>query len=138
VHAFVAELPRKLRFSEAAMDWLRKRSWPGNVRELKNTVERLALLSDSTDIDVPLLREIVGDDSDRATVEIENLAKAILALPSRFGSKLDVVERAVLHQAVEVCSGNKSAAARLIGLDRKALERKWERLSDPALALTDE
>jgi DNA-binding NtrC family response regulator len=130
VHAFIAELPRKLRFSEEAMNWMRKRSWPGNVRELKNTIERLALLSDSADMDIALLREIVGDDANRSTMEVEQLAKAILALPSGLGSKLDVVERAVLHQAVEVCSGNKSAAARLIGVDRKALERKWERLSE--------
>jgi two-component system response regulator HydG len=132
IHAFVAELPRKLRFSEDAMAWLGARSWPGNVRELKNTVERLALLSDSTDIDVPLLRDLIGEDSNRSSAEIEKLAKSILALPARVGSKLDIVERAVLQQAVEVCGGNKSAAARLIGVDRKALERKWERLSEPA------
>ena len=48
----------------------------------------------------------------------------------RLGSKLDVIERAVLHHAIEVCGGNKSAAARLIGVDRKALERKWDRLSE--------
>jgi two-component system response regulator HydG len=41
-----------------------------------------------------------------------------------------VIERAVLHHAIESCGGNKSAAARLIGVDRKALERRWERLSD--------
>ena len=57
-------------------------------------------------------------------------AHEILALPERLGSKLDVIERAVLHHAIESCGGNKSAAARLVGVDRKALERRWERLSD--------
>jgi DNA-binding NtrC family response regulator len=56
----------------------------------------------------------------------------ILAMPLRRGSKLDVIERAVLHHAIETCGGNKSAAARLIGVDRKSLERKWDRLSDPS------
>jgi DNA-binding NtrC family response regulator len=37
----------------------------------------------------------------------------------------------VLHHAVEMCSGNKSAAARLLGVNRKSLERKLDRLSDP-------
>ena len=57
-------------------------------------------------------------------------SRALLALPDRLGSKLHVIERAVLHHAVEACGGNKSAAARLIGVDRKALERRWERLGD--------
>ena len=34
------------------------------------------------------------------------------------------MERAVLHHAVEACGGNKAAAARLIGMDRKSLERR--------------
>jgi two-component system response regulator HydG len=131
IHWFVAELPRKLRFTEEALNWLRQRSWPGNVRELKNTIERLALLADSADIDVPQLKELVREDADRSEVELEQLAKSILALPGRVGSKLEVVERAVLQLALETCSGNKSAAARLIGVDRKALERKWDRLSGP-------
>jgi DNA-binding NtrC family response regulator len=51
-------------------------------------------------------------------------------LPERLGSKLRVIERAVLHHAIEACNGNKSAAARMIGVDRKALERRWERIHD--------
>jgi two-component system response regulator HydG len=64
-------------------------------------------------------------------MEIDKMARAILALPTRLGSKLDAIERAVLHHAVEVCGGNKSAASRLIGLERKAFERKWERFGAP-------
>jgi DNA-binding NtrC family response regulator len=42
-----------------------------------------------------------------------------------------------LHHAIETCAGNKSAAARLVGVDRKALERRWERLSDAASNLDE-
>src|SRR5580700_11129010 len=49
--------------------------------------------------------------------------------PERLGSKLRVMERAVLHHAVESCGGNKAAAARLIGVDRKVLDRRWDRHS---------
>jgi two-component system response regulator HydG len=56
--------------------------------------------------------------------EVDRLARALLALPDRLGSKLRVMERAVLHHAVEACGGNKAAAARLIGMDRKSLERR--------------
>jgi DNA-binding NtrC family response regulator len=129
--AFISDLPRKLIFTENAIAWLDRRYWPGNVRELRNAVERLALLSDDLRIDVPALDEIVGAQTIGGSArEIDNLAKSILALPLRLGSKIDVIERAVLHHAIETCGGNKSAAARLIGVDRKALERKWDRLSD--------
>ena len=33
----------------------------------------------------------------------------------------------MLHHAIEACNGNKAAAARLIGVDRKVLERRWDR-----------
>jgi len=127
VHAFVAQLPRKLRFSDQAMEWLLARRWQGNVRELKNAVERLALLSEKDEIDVPTLIELVGEDTTRPVIEIDRVAHAILSLPTKLGSKLDVIERAVLHHAIEMCGGNKSAASRLLGLERKALERKLER-----------
>ncbi len=131
LHAFGTQFQRKLRFSDAAVEWLRRRRWPGNVRELRNAVERLALLSDAESIDVPELEELVGAQLGDGAREVDRMARAILALPARIGSKLDLIERAVLHHAVEMCSGNKSAAARLLGVNRKSLERKLDRLSDP-------
>jgi DNA-binding NtrC family response regulator len=131
VAAFSTELPRRLRFTESAMAWLERRPWPGNVRELRNVVERVALLADDDTIDVPTLEELANPASaSDARLEIDRIARSLLALPDRLGSKLDVIERAILHHAIEACGGNKSAAARMIGVDRKALERRWERLSD--------
>ena len=101
------------------------------MRELRNAVERLSLLAESELIDVPALEELIGENAGHSMRELDKMAKAILALPNRLGSKLDVIERAVLHHAVEMCSGNKSAAARLLGVHRKSLDRKLERLSDP-------
>ncbi|HEX9298343.1 MAG TPA: sigma-54 dependent transcriptional regulator [Polyangiaceae bacterium] len=129
--SFCADLPRKIRFTDEAMAWLCRRRWSGNVRELRNVVERIALLSESDLIDVPVLEELVRERSRSDwSGEIDRIARTLLALPSHLGSKLDVIERAILHHAIEVSGGNKSAAARIIGLDRKALERKWERLSE--------
>ncbi len=131
LHSFCATLARRLRFSEEAMVWIRRRRWPGNVRELRNAVERLSLLAEKDLIDVPTLEELIGENAGHSMREIDKMARAILALPDRLGSKLDVIERAVLHHAVEMCSGNKSAAARLLGVHRKSLDRKLDRLSDP-------
>jgi DNA-binding NtrC family response regulator len=131
VLAFVAGTNRKLKFGEPAVEWLRRRPWPGNVRELRNVVERLALLAESDEIDVKTLEDLARHrGAVSANDEIDRIARSLLALPERLGSKLRVIERAVLHHAIEACNGNKSAAARMIGVDRKALERRWERIHD--------
>jgi two-component system response regulator HydG len=139
LQAFLADVPRKLSFDERAITWLKDRQWPGNVRELRNAVERIALLADDDRIEADVLDELVGKQSFGTSArEVDKLARSILALPVRIGSKLDVIERAVLHHAIETCGGNKSAAARLIGVDRKALERKWDRLTDPTRTEPDD
>jgi DNA-binding NtrC family response regulator len=127
---FVSQLANPIRFDDDACEWLARRDWPGNVRELRNAIERVALLADEPVVGVGTLDDLVGRIQPANIVEVDKLARAILALPERLGSKLDVIERAVLHHAIESCRGNKSAAARLVGLERKALERKWDRLSD--------
>jgi DNA-binding NtrC family response regulator len=131
LHSFAAQFSPKLRFTDEAVEWIRRRRWPGNVRELKNGVERLALLADSEVVDVAVLEELVGGQLSQGAREVDRMARAILALPSRIGSKLDLIERAILHHAIEMCSGNKSAAARLLGVNRKSLERKLDRFSEP-------
>jgi len=130
VVSFCEDLSRRLVFTEDAMQWLRRRRWTGNVRELRNVIERLALLADKDTIDVATLDDLAPSARPPGVAEIDRLARELLALPERTGSKLRAIERAVLHHAIETCGGNKSAAARLIGVDRKALERKWERFGD--------
>jgi DNA-binding NtrC family response regulator len=123
VQAFASDQSRALRFSDAAMSWLRARHWPGNVRELRNAIERLSLLSETDAIDVPILEELVGNDSAVVERELTRLAKTLLTLTTKETSKLDAIQRAVVEQALAVAKGNKSAAARLLGIHRKMLER---------------
>jgi DNA-binding NtrC family response regulator len=128
--AFCSDLPRRVRFTDDAVAWLARRRWSGNVRELRNVVERIALLSESDVIDTSTLEELVRDRSSGDwSAEVDRIAKKLLALPPHVGSKLEIVERSIVLQAIEMSNGNKSAAARMLGLDRKALERKWERIS---------
>jgi DNA-binding NtrC family response regulator len=105
------------------MTWLRGRHWAGNVRELRNAIERLALLAESDVIDVPALEELVGNDSAVVERELSRMAKTLLALSTKETSKLDAIQRAVVEQALAAAKGNKSAAARLLGIHRKMLER---------------
>jgi DNA-binding NtrC family response regulator len=64
--------------------------------------------------------------SPAAPSSLAEAAAVVVGLPVP-GSKLAEIERAVVHHALEMCRGNVSAAARLLGVDRKTLERKIAR-----------
>jgi DNA-binding NtrC family response regulator len=63
-------------------------------------------------------------------IRVEALARLVLALQGT-GSKLARLERAVVRDALRLTEGNQSAAARLLGIDRKALIRKMRRTPKP-------
>ncbi len=129
--AFNEENPRKLRYTKAAIEWLAKRPWPGNVRELKNVVRRISIMSDDDVVDVSTLEQHVagsGAPASRPVHRLEDLVDAVLALPETGASRIVELERQLLRRALEQVGGNKSAAARLLGMSRKALVRRWERV----------
>jgi DNA-binding NtrC family response regulator len=131
VHAFTAMLPRKLHFTDDAMAWLVRRGWPGNVRELRNSILRVSLLAEQDTVDSTVLEGLVGEEA-RTTqlTDMERLAALVLALPDRVGNKLGALERAVLSKAMASTGGNKAAAARLLGLKPKAIERRWQKFGE--------
>jgi DNA-binding NtrC family response regulator len=100
VQAFASEQPRKLRFTDAAIQWLRARRWAGNVRELRNGVERLSLLAESDVIDVPVLEELVGGDGVLVERELNRIAKTLRSLGTKEAPKLDAIQRAMVEQAL--------------------------------------
>lgn len=135
VHAFIADMPRKIQLGQDAMEWLSRRSWPGNVRELRNMIERVSLLAIQSKVTRKVVETLAAEDVPGS--EIDRLVDRVLALPAETGNKLAAVERAVIARAMAATSGNKSAAAQLVGIERKAMERRWERLGDEALGDDD-
>jgi transcriptional regulator with XRE-family HTH domain len=61
------------------------------------------------------------------SIGIEALARAILELPPNVGSKIEAVASATVLRAMVVCRNNQSAAARLLGMERKAFVRRLQR-----------
>jgi DNA-binding NtrC family response regulator len=126
---FVSQFGRPLRFTKEALASLEQRPWPGNVRELRNAIERLALLCESDIVTetalhkVVPLRSAIPADSD----EVERLARQFLARDMAGENKLDLMERTMVRIAMEVAGHNQSRAARILGLERKALERRFKR-----------
>jgi two-component system response regulator HydG len=94
--------------------------WPGNVRELENCIERAIALTDRSEIGVDDLPARVRDHQGTRVV-IDGIAPEEM-LP------LAEVERRYIRRVLEVCQGNKSQAARVLGLDRRTFYRRLESL----------
>jgi DNA-binding NtrC family response regulator len=60
-------------------------------------------------------------------MRIADIARTILDLPGDVGSKIDVVQHATVLVALTACQQNQSAAARMLGMERKAFMRKLSR-----------
>jgi DNA-binding NtrC family response regulator len=86
-------------------------AWPGNVRELKNLIERAVLLGGFDDCPLP------GLAADEAAPDLP-------AVPDPDDERLETVERRHVLAVLAHADGNKSEAARRLGISRKTLERR--------------
>ena len=119
VRHFLAKLPvperRVTDVSGEALAVLRAHRWPGNVRELRNCVESMLILAPGPRIEVDDLPPVVrsgGAGSETGRPEQGPLRR------------LDEVVAAYVRSAVERCGGNKSQAARILGIDLKTLNSR--------------
>jgi DNA-binding NtrC family response regulator len=99
--------------SESALERLMSYHWPGNVRELENVVERSILLAQGPRVEADDVR------IDTAAARTRPMAAADHFLPE--GVTLDEYEQSIIREALKRANGNKSQAARLLGLTRNAL-----------------
>jgi DNA-binding NtrC family response regulator len=120
---FCSGQTRALRFSESALQMLARASWPGHVRQLRNLVDRLAVFADEDLVTPEVLVTFLhdGPPSDRQEQTLRTAAATILRLP--VDNKLAAIEGALFAEALALSGGNKSAAARLLGVHRKAVSR---------------
>ncbi len=118
VQHFNRELNRTVRgFSSGARRLLQSYHWPGNVRELRNVIER-AILLESTDVilESHLPLEIAPREAQRA-----------LADPAAFIPRpLREVEVEHIRRTLQWCGGNKSRAAKVLGISRQTLRDKLQ------------
>jgi two-component system response regulator HydG len=97
--------------------------WPGNVRELENCMERavaLCRLDEVTVMDLPAKLH------EQTTAQIVIMTDAPNELLS-----LDAMERRYVRKVLDAVGGNKTHAARVLGIDRRSLYRRLEH-ADPA------
>jgi len=99
--------------SEGAMERLMSYHWPGNVRELENVVERSVLLAQGPRVEPSDVKIDTAPRRTNAATGGDHF------LPE--GMTLDEYEQSVIREALKRANGNKSQAARLLGLTRNAL-----------------
>jgi two-component system, NtrC family, response regulator HydG len=103
---------RGVRLMESGIKAMQEYTWPGNVRQLQHMIERLIILVPNERID----QEAVND--------------ALAAMESREtpGESLEEAEREQIRKVLVATGGNKSRAAQILGIERKTLYRKLEKM----------
>jgi len=99
-----------VQLDDSQLDQLRRRSWPGNVRELRNLVERTILMGSLPQTDIPEVGLDTGFDAQPKGYPVD--------------WTLEQVKQAHIERVLESHGGNRTAAARELGVSRKTLERR--------------
>lgn len=108
-------------FSEEALRLLCARDYPGNVRQLSNEIQRAALLAAGAG-------RVLPEHLSTGATGLERACAA--AGQGSLREKLMRVERVLVDEALHRCAGNRTAAARELGITRQALLQKLNRLKD--------
>ena len=112
---------REVSLSAKALAELGGYPWPGNVRELRNVIERALLVTPGPEIGAGVFAGLLG-----GVVSEEPGAEIAFRLPES-GIDLAEVERDLIRQALERTDGNRTQAARLLGLSRDTLRYRLEK-----------
>jgi DNA-binding NtrC family response regulator len=112
---------RHVNISQEAVELLASMSWPGNVRELENLIERLAIFA-ATD-------EISAEEVERERARRNEATSAPENSTASLPGKLQEMERQEILRVLRESGGNKSLAARKLGIERKTLYEKARRLA---------
>ena len=131
VHFFLARAgapPDKI--TPAGYAAIERYSFPGNVRELQHVIERALIIAGSEAVTAEELifqpvRRITGEPHASSGAFLEG-GFAVPEIPEG-GLSLEALERALILAALEKASGNKSRAARLLGLTRRTLYSRMEK-----------
>jgi DNA-binding NtrC family response regulator len=110
------------RLSEPALRALEAHDWPGNVRELRNTIQRAVALSEGDLIEIEHLGLGAARQGGGATTLA--IAGTDIDWDGTLERALAQVELAMLRRALDAAAGNRSEAARRLGLSRQQLYRK--------------
>jgi len=113
-HYFAAKFARELgkqtpEISDTTLQALKNYQWPGNVRELENVIQHLVVMTDGSLIEIPDLPSFMRFSALKET---------------GFNRTLAEVEAEYIRNVLASVNGNKTQAAKILGIDRKTLRKK--------------
>jgi len=112
VNKYNARYDRDVKLMESGIKAMQEYTWPGNVRQLQHIIERLTILAPNDRIDGESVNDALSVMESRET-PVETLAEA---------------EEDQIRRVLAATGGNKSRAAQILGIERKTLYRKLERM----------
>lgn len=115
--------------SRDALEAVRNYQWPGNVRELRTAMEHGVVMSNSASIVLHHLPPQLQDTSPEAAPQErpeDNAPNTQNGLVPARVLNLSLLERNAIQQALAQSNGNKTAAAHLLGISRRTLQRKLQ------------
>jgi two-component system, NtrC family, response regulator AtoC len=130
--------------SKEALSALTSYDWPGNVRELENAIERAIIIASGRQIELDDLPEAVSRHAQEARTRLrhERVEAAeegrALCLEITVPSSIDEIERQAIEATLDYTAGDKTRAARALGIGRKTLYRKLQQYNDSKEVIGDE
>jgi DNA-binding NtrC family response regulator len=113
VKHFLAETRRELEATPQTLEVLGSYDWPGNVRELRNVITAAAAMADGTALEP---RHLLFFRPHQTAARTDMLPLA--------GQSLEALEKAAIEQTLRQCDGNKTKAARALGIAASTLYEK--------------
>jgi propionate catabolism operon transcriptional regulator len=117
---------KNINISKEALNKLTQYSWPGNVRQLENIIERALVLCSGSEIDPDIIEEEINRQEiydDKRTVAIKSVGELGEGL-------LKNVEGGVILKVLKETGGNKTLAARRLGISQTTLWRRLKQLKE--------
>jgi len=118
--------------SKTALQALMMYEWPGNVRELENAIERAVIIASGRQIELEDLPEAISKTAllHRDQIKVERARAASEGRTTTFEvtvpSSMEEIERQAIEATLDYTEGDKSHAARALGIGRKTLYRKLD------------
>jgi two-component system response regulator HydG len=145
---FLAEFSRRFgvgpyKLTPSLLERLNAYQWPGNVRELENALESVVALSQGNELDLSLLPSVPAAKTEASpsatTASAATTATAGDTTHADLKARMDAYERGIIVAALEEARGNRSLAARNLGINRATLHGKLRKygLSDSDTDLDD-
>jgi len=120
-HEFSAKEQKRVSVSQQVLEVLSEYHWPGNVRELMNVIERAVVLAKGDSITLSDLPEELNPTG-KAPEKMQTVSAAVTEKTT-----LWEIELQAIRESLQKCGGNKSKAAKMLGISRKAF---YKRLND--------